>query len=128
MKEKPNILDEIFQLRHNDLFGYEEESTGFAEIEEQQHPPATPKKVDLTKPPGLVGEVVEYINGQCLFPRENLAVAAAMASIGNIGGLNHKLQDSRVTPNIFLCGVAGSATGKEDILQAATELHMNPVS
>ena len=101
-QQKPNILDEIFQLRHNDLFGYEEESTGFAEIEEQQHAPATPKKIDLTKPPGLVGEVAEYINGQCLFPRENLAVAAAIASIGNIGGLNHKLEDSRVTPNIFL--------------------------
>ena len=124
-QQKPNILDEIFQLRHNDLFGYEEESTGFAEIEEQQHTPATtPKKIDLTKPPGIVGEVAEYINGQCLFPRENLAVAASIASIGNIGGLNHKLEDSRVTPNIFLFGVAGSATGKEDILQAATELHM----
>ena len=49
-QQKPNILDEIYQLRHNELFGYEEEeSTGFAEIEEQQHTPATPKKIDLNK-------------------------------------------------------------------------------
>lgn len=124
-QQKPNILDEIYQLRHNELFGYEEEeSTGFAEIEEQQHTPAVPKKIDLTKPPGLVGEVSEYINDQCLFPRENLAVAAAIASIGNIGGLNHKLEDSRVTPNIFLFCVSGSATGKEDVLEVATKLHM----
>lgn len=121
MKEKPNILDEIWKLRNDELFGYEDEneSDGFAEVEQKQS-----KNIDLTKPPGLVGEVANYINSQCLFPRENLAVAAAIASIGNIGGLNHKLEGNRVTPNIFLFGVAGSATGKEDILQAATDLHM----
>lgn len=118
-QEKPNILDEIFKLRNEEMFGYEEESDGFAEIEEKSH-----KKIDLTNPPGLVGEVASYINSQCLFPRENLAVAAAIASVGNIGGLNHKLEGNRVTPNIFLFGVAGSSTGKEDVLQAATNLHM----
>lgn len=120
-QEKPNILDEIWKLRNDELFGYEDEneSDGFAEVEQKQS-----KNIDLTKPPGLVGEVANYINSQCLFPRENLAVAAAIASIGNIGGLNHKLEGNRVTPNIFLFGVAGSATGKEDILQAATDLHM----
>jgi len=120
-QEKPNILDEIWKLRNDELFGYEEEkeSDGFAEIEEKSH-----NRIDLTNPPGLVGEVAEYINNQCLFPRENLAVAAAIAAIGNIGGLNHKLDGNRITPNIFLFGVAGSATGKEDVLQAATELHM----
>lgn len=118
-QEKPNILDEIFKLRNEEMFGYEEESDGFAEIEDKQT-----KKIDLTRPPGLVGEVTDYINSQCLFPRENLAVAAAIASIGNIGGLNHKLEGSRITPNIFLFGVAGSATGKEDVLQAAIQLHM----
>ena len=120
-QEKPNILDEIWKLRNDELFGYEEEteSDGFAEIEEKHH-----KKIDLTKPPGLVGEVAEYINSQCLFPRENLAVAAAIAAVGNIGGLNHKLENSRVTPNIFLFCVSGSATGKEDILEVTTRLHM----
>lgn len=120
-QEKTNILDEIWKLRNDELFGYEDEneSDGFAEIEDKKS-----KKIDLTNPPGLVGEVASYINSQCLFPRENLAVAAAIASIGNIGGLNHKLEGNRVTPNIFLFGVAGSATGKEDILQAATDLHM----
>ena len=121
MKEKPNILDEIWKLRNDELFGYEEEteSDGFAEIEEKSH-----KKIALTNPPGLVGEVAEYINSQCLFPRENLAVAAAIAAVGNIGGLNHKLENSRVTPNIFLFCVSGSATGKEDILEVTTRLHM----
>ena len=120
-QEKPNILDEIWKLRNDELFGYEDEteSDGFAEIEEKHH-----KKIDLTNPPGLVGEVAEYINSQCLFPRENLAVASAIAAVGNIGGLNHKLDGNRITPNVFLFGVAGSATGKEDVLQAATELHM----
>ena len=120
-QEKPNILDEIFKLRNDELFGYDDEteSDGFAEIEEKHH-----KKIDLTNPPGLVGEVAEYINNQCLFPRENLAVASAIAAVGNIGGLNHKLENSRVTPNIFLFCVSGSATGKEDILEVTTRLHM----
>lgn len=120
-QEKPNILDEIWKLRNDELFGYEEEteSDGFAEIEEKHN-----KKIDLTNPPGLVGEVAGYINSQCLFPRENLAVAAAIASVGNIGGLNHKLDGNRVTPNIFLFCISGSATGKEDVLEATTKLHM----
>jgi len=121
-QEKPNILDEIWKLRNDELFGYdesEEEHDGFAEHEE-----AGIETIDLTKPPGLVGEVTEWINGQCLFPRDNLSVAAAISAVGNIGGLNHKLDGSRITSNIFMFGVAGSGTGKEDILSAATQLHM----
>ena len=111
-QEKPNILDEIWKLRNDELFGYEDEteSDGFAEIEEKHH-----KKIDLTNPPGLVGEVAEYINSQCLFPRENLAVASAIAAVGNIGGLNHKLDGNRITPNVFLFGGRALFVNSKDV-------------
>jgi hypothetical protein len=81
-------------------------------------------KYDLLKPPGLVGDVVDYINSQCRYPRENLAVISALVTIGNIGGLTHKLENNKLSSNIFAFCVAGSATGKEAILQAVNDLHI----
>lgn len=77
--------------------------------------------IDLLRPPGFVGEVCKWVNDQSRFPRENLAVAAAIQAIGNIG-MRYTCDVSRVTTNLFSVGVADSATGKEAILQAAAEL------
>jgi hypothetical protein len=78
---------------------------------------------DLKRPPGFVGTVTAFINSQCRYPRENLAVAAALTSVGNIVGLRYAdaLQD--VTTNVFAFCVAGSGTGKEAIQQAALAIH-----
>ena len=87
-------------------------------------PDEKPQKYDLLSPPGLVGEVTNYINSQCRYPRENLAVISALVAVGNIGGLSHKVAGDKLSSNLFAFCVAGSATGKESILQAINDLHI----
>ena len=79
--------------------------------------------IDLLRPPGFVGEVAQWINSQCRFPRERLAVAAALSAIGNIGGLRYQDEAYGVTSNQFIFCVAASATGKEAVQQAQSKIH-----
>jgi hypothetical protein len=79
--------------------------------------------IDLKRPPGFVGTVTAFINSQCRYPRENLAVAAALTSVGNIVGLRYADAVQDVTTNVFAFCVAGSGTGKEAIQQAALAIH-----
>jgi hypothetical protein len=79
--------------------------------------------IDLKRPPGFVGEVVTFVNSQCRYPRENLAVAAALTSVGNIVGLRYADAVQDVTTNLFTFCVAGSGTGKEAIQQAVLAIH-----
>lgn len=75
--------------------------------------------IDLLRPPGFVGKVTEWINGQSRFPRERLAVASALVSVGNIIGLRMIDDKDGVTANLFMFCVSASATGKEAVLQAS---------
>jgi len=86
--------------------------------------PVNIDKVDLLKCTGLAGDLVEYINSNSRFPREQLAVASALSSLGNIGGLTHFDEDYGVTANQFILCVAGSSTGKEAIQQSQAKIHM----
>jgi len=79
--------------------------------------------VDLLRPPGFVGELCKWINGQSRFPRENLAVGAALQCVSNVAGLRYTDDMDGVTTNLFTMCVAGSATGKEAILQAVQDVH-----
>lgn len=79
--------------------------------------------VDLTRPPGFVGTVTDWIDSQCRFPRRNLAVASALVSVGNIAGLRTTDDLDGISTNLIGFCRAGSATGKEAIQQAALELH-----
>lgn len=79
--------------------------------------------IDLKRPPGFVGQVTDWINTQCRYPRENLAVAAALTSVGNILGLRYADDLQDVTTNLFSFCVAGSGTGKEAIQQATLAIH-----
>lgn len=81
-------------------------------------------KFDLKKPPGLIGEVTDYINSQCRFPLENLSVLSALVAVGNIGGLSHTIDNQRLTSNLLGFGIAGSSTGKESVIQAFNDLHI----
>ena len=80
-------------------------------------------KIDLQQPPGFVGEVADWIDGQCRYKRRNLAVASALVTVGNIGGLRHVDARDGVTSNMMAFCVAASATGKEAVQQAMAELH-----
>lgn len=78
--------------------------------------------IDLLRPPGFVGKVTEWINGQSRFPRERLAVASALVSVGNIIGLRMVDDKDGVTANLFMFCVSASATGKEAVLQASAAI------
>lgn len=80
--------------------------------------------VDLLSPPGFVGDVAAWIDSQCRFPRRRLAVASAIVTMGNIGGLRHEDARDGVTANMLAFCVAASATGKEAVMQATTDLHI----
>lgn len=79
--------------------------------------------VDLTCPPGYVGEVAAWIEAQTRRPRRRIAVAAALTAIGNVAGLRYTDDLDGVTCNLFTFCVAGSRTGKEAIQQAVAEIH-----
>lgn len=79
--------------------------------------------VDLLRPPGLVGQVCQWINAQCRYPREHLAVAASLVAMGNVCGLRYTDDLDGVSANLFAFCVAGSGTGKEAVQQAMAEIH-----
>lgn len=80
--------------------------------------------VDLLSPPGFAGDIAAWIDSQCRFPRRRLAVASALVTLGNIGGLRHEDTRDGVTANMLAFCVAASATGKEAVMQATTDLHI----
>lgn len=79
--------------------------------------------IDLLRPPGFVGEVCKWINDQSRFPRENLAVAASLVAMSNVIGLRYTDDVTGVTANLFAMCVAGSATGKEAVMQSIMTIH-----
>jgi len=107
----------IYQAQKN---GYKIPVTFTSDLE---FDPYESSDIDLLRPVGFVGDVVSWINDQCRYPREHLAVAAALSAVSNAAGLRYKCADFGVTMNMFAFGVAGSATGKENIMQAQLELH-----
>lgn len=106
-------------IYHAEQNGYRQPVTFENEI---VYEPAAPV-VDLNRPCGFVGEVAQWINSQCRYPRERLAVAAALSAIGNIAGLRYEDELYGVTTNQFIFCVSGSATGKEALQQAQMKIH-----
>ena len=78
--------------------------------------------IDLLRPPEFVGELCQWINDQCLYPRESLSVAAALVAISNLGGMRYRDELDGMTPNMMAFCVAGSGTGKEAIGKAFAEI------
>ena len=78
--------------------------------------------IDLKNPPGFVGKLTDWINDQCRYQREHLAVAAAIVSIGNIVGLKYADELDDIPTNLIVLIIAGSGTGKEAIFQAFLEI------
>ena len=73
--------------------------------------------VDLKRPPDFVGSLTEWINSQCLYPRENLAVDCALTAVSSLSGMRYTDELDGITPNLLSFCVAGSGTGKEQIMQ-----------
>lgn len=80
------------------------------------------ESVDLLRPPGFTGRLAKWINSRSRYPREYLATAAALATVSSVAGMRYVDELDGITPNLFLFGVAASATGKESVLKAHQEL------
>ena len=99
------------------------EFTGESDVHEPEIDILDTSGVDLLRPPGLVGAVKAAMDSQCRYPREHLTTGMALAVVGNVSGLKFTDDVDGVTANMFMFGVASSASGKEAVLQAATEIH-----
>lgn len=77
---------------------------------------------NLKQPPGLAGDIVAWINSRSMYPRENLAVAAALMAISNAAGLRYRVGGYNTSLNLIVFGVADSGSGKGAILSAMQEL------
>jgi hypothetical protein len=86
-------------------------------IEPVQDPLDT-SHIDLLRPPGFVGDVCAWINDQCLYPRERIAVLAALVAMGNVAGLRYTDDLNGVTTNLFGFSVAPSGSGKDAVYKA----------
>ena len=110
-----NILDRLAR----EVFGEDKEIPDIeTELERKRG------EFDLKKPPGFVGEICDYINSQCRYPREHLAAISAIVAVGNLGGMKYITDTGHTGANLFAFCAAGSATGKEAVLQAVSDLHI----
>lgn len=78
--------------------------------------------IDLNAPPCFLGELTRWVNDQCLYPSEQLAVAAALQGISALSQGKYSDEQDSISTNMIAMCVAGSGTGKESILTALTEL------
>jgi len=94
-------------------FVYQEEKTPFCDEEA-----IDVSGVDPKRPPGMVGVLTQWINDQCRYPRESMAVAAALTAVGNLAGMRIYDAEEDMTANLLAFCVGGSGTGKEAVQQA----------
>lgn len=94
-----------------DVYNKSEESTACSLDEMIAH-------VDIRKPPKFAGVLCDWVNAQCLNPRENLAAAATLYILSGIGGMRHYDELNNMSLNIMPFCVAGSSSGKEPIFDA----------
>lgn len=78
--------------------------------------------IDLNSPPGFVGTLTRWIDAQCLYSRQSLAVAVALQSVGNVAGGRYIDDLNGVSGNLFSFCVAGSGTGKESVQTAYADI------
>lgn len=110
-------------IHYAELGGWSRPVTFESDFEFVEPEKPSPAAIDLLRPPGFVGELTQWINDQCRYPREHLSVAAALVAMGNIAGLRYIDDVTRGTANLFAFCVAGSATGKEAVQQAMIDIH-----
>jgi hypothetical protein len=80
--------------------------------------------INLLHPPGFVGEVVRWIDRQCVYPRQRLAVLAGIVAVSNLVGLRCAGDDAYQTrTNLIAFATAGSGSGKEAVLQAINKIY-----
>jgi hypothetical protein len=79
--------------------------------------------IDLLRPPGIAGQMAEWIESRSRRKRERLSVMGAIFALGNICHSRYIDDMDNVTTNIFVFNVAGSGSGKEAVQGAVKEIH-----
>lgn len=85
--------------------------------------PSSIASVNLKRPPGLVGQITDWINSRSMYPRETLAVGAALMAVSNAAGLRYRVDGFNTSLNMIVLGVADSGSGKGAVLNSLQELH-----
>ncbi|MDE3023767.1 MAG: bifunctional DNA primase/polymerase, partial [Pseudomonadota bacterium] len=80
--------------------------------------------IDLYHPPGLLGQINDYVYACSPFPNQNLSLACALAVLTNAIGRRYYWPGrfASIQPNMLILCEAGSSVGKDSILGAAHRL------
>lgn len=78
--------------------------------------------IDLNSPPGFLGEVVRWVNGQCLYPLSSLSVAVSLIGVAGLSQGRYIDEKDGITSNLMVFCTAGSGTGKESVQKALTAI------
>lgn len=79
------------------------------------------KEIELPKN-SLVHACYEFIDGNCMFPRQKIALAAALQTVGNVAGLRYLSGITNASINLMTFAIADSGTGKEAIYQSMLDI------
>jgi hypothetical protein len=94
-----------------------------AAIEDAEIVEIDTSSIDLLRPPGLAGQIAEWIESRSRRKRERLSVMGAIFALGNICNSKYVDDMDNVTSNLFVFNVAGSGSGKEAVQSAVKEIH-----
>ena len=126
-KKDSNVTEAtIFHIAKE--YGYESKLNGLPEVvldlglaKNTTTPIPLLSREELKKPPGIVGDIVNHINGNCLFKRRWMAVGAALIGLSTVIGQRRcTLYDTRF--NLIGVLIANSTTGKESIASGMDDI------
>lgn len=86
--------------------------TPIAQVRIAAQPDAVETPAHLLSPPGILGQVVQWINATSRKPQPQFAVQAAIAFCATVMGRRY-CTDQRNWPSLYLLNVGKSASGKE---------------
>ena len=75
----------------------------------------------FTRPPGLLGEIVDWIADTAMYPRRGLALGAALTVLGTAAG-RHVAGPTRSGTHLYVIGLAPSGLGKDRPSEAIAQL------
>lgn len=106
---------------YEDPVSFTDDTNWEPESSEPEVAPESPAGINLLRPPGFVGQITEWINRKSIYPREQLAVAAALQLVSNVASLRFRIAPLNTSLNMITFGVAGSGSGKGVILGCLSE-------
>lgn len=77
--------------------------------------------IDVNNPPGLLGDIYQYIYACSAYPNKTLALACSLSTLTNVIGRRYYWPGkfANIQPNMLIMCVAGSSVGKDSLIKAA---------